>query len=265
MNGVHVETRTEPVDAGPPPGTQQPLLPRRHEAGDVYRRVDEASVEVDDHTTAVRVERTVTIDSVDREGIISVSEKITGYERTFDGRAASPTREQRDLEAATIRYRLTALGEPVGELEVVDAGRANAALLRTLGQLSLTQDTLDRSTDLAVGERRVADNTVDQELTADARATLRLHLNYTLAARTEREARLELEGTAELPETQVGRNRIRGTGNLTGRWTIDPRDGFAGTRSLELRLYASRRDDRDRPVGESTTYVIRWQTTLTRR
>jgi hypothetical protein len=265
MSGVHVETRAEPIDAGPPPGSETRLLPRHHASGDTYRRVDEASVEVEGRTTVLRVERTVTVDSVDREGIISLSEKITGYERTVDGRPATLTREQRDLEAATIRYRLTDLGEPVGELEVVDAGRFNEALLRTLGQASLTADSLDRTTDMAVGDRRSADSTVDQELTPEARANLRLHVNYTLVARTEREARFEVEGTAELPETEVGRNKIRGSGNITGRWTVDPRDGLAGTRNLELRLYATRRDARDRPVGESTTYIIRWQTSLTKR
>jgi hypothetical protein len=64
---------------------------------------------------------------------------------------------------------------------------------------------------------------------------------------------------------QVGRNKLCGMGNLSGRWTIDPRDGFAGTRNVELRLYTSRRDAQNRPVGESTTYVIRWQTNVTRR
>ena len=72
-------------------------------------------------------------------------------------------------------------------------------------------------------------------------------------------------GTAELPETLVGRNKIRGTGNISGRWTVDPRDGYAGTRNIELRLYASRRDAGNRPVGDSTTYIVRWQTSLTKR
>ena len=265
MNGVHVETRAEPVDAGPPPGTETRLLPRHHTAGDTYRRVDETSVEVGDHTTIVRVERTVTIDDVDREGILSVSEKLTSYARTVDGRASTPTREQRDLEDATIRYRQTDLGEPVGELEIVGASRFNGALLRTLAQLSLTQDTLDRSTEMAVGDHRTVDATVDQELSSDTRGDLRLHFDYTLGARTDREARFDVEGTAELPETLVGRNKVRGTGNLSGRWTVDPRDGYAGTRNLELRLYASRRDAGNRPVGDSTTYIVRWQTSLTKR
>lgn len=265
MNGVHVETRAEPVDAGPPPGTETRLLPRHHTAGDTYRRVDETSVEVGEHTTTVRVERTVTIDDVDREGILSVSEKLTSYARTVDGRASTLTREQRDLEDATIRYRQTDLGEPVGELEIVGASRFNGALLRTLAQLSLTQDTLDRSTEMAVGDHRTADATVDQELSSDTRGDLRLHFDYTLGARTDREARFDVEGTAELPETLVGRNKIRGTGNISGRWTVDPRDGYAGTRNIELRLYASRRDAGNRPVGESTTYIVRWQTSLTKR
>ena len=90
-------------------------------------------------------------------------------------------------------------------------------------------------------------------------------MNYTLAERTEREARLDIEGTAELPETTVGRNKVRGTGNISGRWTIDPRDGFAGTRNVELRLYAMRRDAGNRPVGENTTYIVRWQTNISKR
>ena len=104
-----------------------------------------------------------------------------------------------------------------------------------------------------------------QELAPDARPELRVHLDYTLAAQSEREARLDLDGTAELPETQLGRNKIRGTGNLSGRWTIDPRDGFAGTRNVELRLYTSRRDASNRPVGETTTFLVRWQKNITRR
>jgi len=34
---------------------------------------------------------------------------------------------------------------------------------------------------------------------------------------------------ATMPETSVGRNKVRGTGSISGRWTIDPRDGFART------------------------------------
>lgn len=265
MNGVHVAAPQDPEDPAPPPGAETRFLPRHHTAGDTYRRVDETSVEVGEHSTVVRVERTVTIDEIDREGIISLSEKITAYARTVDGRNAPLTREQRDLEAATIRYRLTEVGEPVGELEVIDEGRFNGALLRALAQISVTQDALDRTLDMAAGAQRSADNVVDTELASDARADLRLHLNYTLAERTEREARLDIEGTAELPETTVGRNKVRGTGNISGRWTIDPRDGFAGTRNVELRLYATRRDAGNRPVGENTTYIVRWQTNISKR
>ena len=265
-SGVHVAAPRDPEDPAPPPGAETRFLPRHHAAGDTYRRVDENSVEVGEHSTVVRVERTVTIDAVDpREGILSISEKITSYARTVDGRSASLTREQRDLEAATIRYRLTEVGEPVGELEVIDEGRFNGALLRALAQMSITQDALDRTLDMAVGAQRSADNVVDQELASDARADLRLHMNYTLAERTEREARLDIEGTAEMPETTVGRNKVRGTGNISGRWTIDPRDGFAGTRNVELRLYAMRRDAGNRPVGENTTYIVRWQTNISKR
>ena len=263
MNGVHVEAPAEPVDAGPPAETG--FLPRRHEQGDTYRRTDETSVESGGRTTITRVERTVTVDEVDAEGIVAISETITRYERSVDGRIAAPTREQRDLGAATIRYRVTERGEPVGELEIRGAGRYNEALLRALGEQSLIADTLDRSAPLRVGEHREADTVFTEELAADVRPALRVHLDYTLAAQTDREARLDLDGTAELPETQVGRNKLRGTGNLSGRWTIDPRDGFAGTRNVELRLYASRRDAQNRPVGESTTYLIRWQTNVTRR
>ena len=265
MNGVHVAAPQDPQDPAPPPGAETRFLPRHHTAGDTYRRVDETSVEVGEHSTVVRVERTVTIDEIDREGIISLSEKITAYARTVDGRNAPLTREQRDLEAATIRYRLTEVGEPVGELEVIDEGRFNGALLRALAQFSVTQDALDRTVNMAAGAQRSADNVVDTELASDARADLRLHLNYTLAERTEREARLDIEGTAELPETTVGRNKVRGTGNISGRWTIDPRDGFAGTRNVELRLYATRRDAGNRPVGENTTYIVRWQTNISKR
>jgi hypothetical protein len=263
MNGVHVEAPTERVDAGPPVETG--FLPRHHAQGDTYRRTDETSVESGGRSTVTRVERTVTVDEVDAEGIVAISETITRHERSVDGRIAAPTREQRDLGTATIRYRLTERGEPVGELEIRGAGRYNEALLRELGEVSLTQDTLDRSASLRVGEHREADTVIVQELAADVRPGLRVHLDYTLAAQTEREARLDLDGTAELPEMQVGRNKLRGTGNLSGRWTIDPRDGFAGTRNVELRLYTSRRDAQNRPVGESTTYVIRWQTNVTRR
>jgi hypothetical protein len=265
MSGVHVEAPQDPQDPVPPAGAETRFLPRHHTAGDTYRRVDETSVEVGEHSTVVRVERTVTIDEIDREGIISLSEKITAYARTVDGRNAPLTREQRDLEAATIRYRLTEVGEPVGELEVIDEGRFNGALLRALAQISITQDALDRTLDMAVGAQRSADNVVDTELASDARADLRLHMNYTLAERSEREARLDIEGTAEMPETTVGRNKVRGTGNISGRWTIDPRDGFAGTRNVELRLYAMRRDAGNRPVGENTTYIVRWQTNISKR
>jgi hypothetical protein len=242
MNGVHVEAPAEPVDAGPPAETG--FLPRRHEQGDIYRRTDETSVESGGRTTITRVERTVTVDEVDAEGIVAISETITRYERSVDGRVAAPTREQRDLGAATIRYRVTERGEPVGELEIRGAGRYNEALLRALGEQSLIADTLDRSAPLRVGEHREADTVFTEELAADVRPALRVHLDYTLAAQTD---------------------KIRGTGNLSGRWTIDPRDGFAGTRNVELRLYASRRDAQNRPVGESTTFLVRWQTNITRR
>ena len=264
MSGVHVEGRQEPV-AAVPAGTETRLLPRHHTAGTVYRRVDENSVQIGEHTTSIRIERTVTIDDVDSEGILSISEKITAYERSVDGASAALAREQRDLDAATIRYRLTDLGEPVGELEIIDAGRFNEGTLRNVAQASLTQDTLDRTSNLELGEHRSAENTVSLELAPDARADLRLQLVYTLAERTPREARFDIEGTAELPETLVGRNRVRGTGNVSGRWTIDPRDGFAGTRNLELRLYAGRRDAGNRPVGETTTYIVRRETTITKR
>jgi hypothetical protein len=265
MNGVHVAAPAEPVDAGPPPGEELGFLPRRHEAGDTYRRTDETSVESGGRTTIVRVERTVTVDEVDAEGLVAIRETITRYERSVDGRIASPTREERELGAATIHYRLTDRGEPVGELEIRGAGRYNEALLRALGEQSLVADTLDRRAPLRVGAHREADTVITEQLAADVRPALRVHLDYTLAAQTEREARLEIDGTAELPEMQLGRNKLRGTGNLSGRWTIDPRDGFAGTRNVELRLYATRRDAQNRPVGESTTFLVRWQTNIARR
>ena len=53
--------------------------------------------------------------------------------------------------------------------------------------------------------------------------------------------------------------------NLKHASTLSTRDGYAGTRNIELRLYASRRDAGNRPVGDSTTYIVRWQTSLTKR
>lgn len=265
MSGVHVAAREEPVDAGPPPGTETRLLPHHRAAGDTYRRVDESSVEVNSHILALRIDRTITVEEVDSAGIATYAEKVTSYVRTVDGRVAAPSREERDLEAATIRYHLSDLGLPVGELEILGAGRFNESLLRWLGQTSFADDGLDRSTDMAVGARRSGDMVVNRELENNVRSDLRMHLTYTLVARSEREARFEIDGTASLTETQVGRYKVRGTGNVSGRWIVDPRDGLAGISTAELRIYASRRDAHNRPISGTTTFIFRGQTSITKR
>ena len=265
MTGVHVAAREEPVEAVPPPGAETRLLPQHHAAGDTYRRVDASSIEVGPRITVIRIERILTVESVDSEGIATFSEKITSYDRTVDGRSATPAREERELDAATIRYRMTDLGQPVGELEILGVGRFNELVLRRLGQSSFADDGLDRCTDMAIGERRRGDTTIAGEFENNVRSDMRLHLDYTLAARSEREVRFDLDGTAELSETQIGRYKIRGTGNVTGRYTVDPRNGFASTANLEVRVYVSRRDAGNRPMGPTTTVIFRAQTNITKR
>ena len=265
MSGVHVVTPEEPVDAGPPPGTETRLLPQHHVAGDTYRRVDETSLEVNTHLTTTRTERIVTVEAVDAEGIATFAEKITLHQRIVAGRVTAPSREERDLDAATIRYHLTDLGLPVGELEIVGAGAYNESLLRWLGQTSFSDDGLDRRTDMSVGERRSGELIVNRELEHNVRSDLRMQLTYTLAARSEREARFEVDGTVSLTETQIGRYKVRGTGNVSGHWTVDPRDGFSGVSTAELRIYASRRDVHNRPISGTVTFVARGQTNITKR
>jgi hypothetical protein len=263
MSGVHVEAPPERVDAGSPEDREADFLPRTHENGTRYRRVDETTIDVGGRATVVRVEREVTVERVESDGTATIAERITAYERTEGSTRARPGPSERGLDQVTIRYGITPTGDPAGETEVLGTSRSNEALARKLARMVLDHDVLDRREPLRVGGTRRAEAQMVQEI-GGAEATLRWNYTFKLLERTESEATLELDATVDLVPFTLGRQRMRGNGNATGRWILDARDGYAGSREIELRLYAQPVDEQGRVTGPTQTWVCKWVTRIAR-
>jgi hypothetical protein len=263
MTGVHVEPPPPRVDAGSPDDIETDFLPRRHEEGTRYRRVDETTIDVAGRTTTVRVEREVTVERVEPDGTASLVERITGYERSEGSGRPRPSPSERGLDQVTIRYGVTPMGDPAGATEVLGTSRTNDALARKLARMVLDHDVLDRREPLRVGGQRRAEGQMVQEI-GGAEATLRWNYTFKLVERTDSEATLEIDATVDLVPLTLGRQRMRGNGNATGRWVIDASDGYAGSREVELRLYAQPIDENGRAAGPTQTWVCRWVTRITR-
>jgi hypothetical protein len=263
ISGVHVAGPV--VDAGTPPPPEG-FLPRHVSSGDRYHRTDVVTTTIDEHNTSVRIERDVTVESVGTDGVILMSERVHEVHMGSDGRESPPPRELRDVAQPVARYRVNVHGELQGDVDVLGGTPATTAFVHDNTLRGLTQAVFDKSRDMLANDRRTAERTFPIELEG-VQPNVALQMTYTLSSMTDREAQFQLDGAGEISETPLAAvrghsNRLRGSANLNGTMTIDPRDGFAGTFRTELHLFYTIRDEQNRPTGPAKNVLVTTETTI---
>lgn len=265
ISGVRVAGPT--VDAGTPPPPEG-FLPRHVSSGDRYHRTDVVTTTIGEHNTSMRVEREVVVESVGTDGAILMSERVHEVHMATDGRESPPSREMRDVAQPVARYRVDVHGALMGEVEVLGGTPAVTTFVHDTTIRGLTQGIFDKTREMRPTDRRTAQRTIPIEIEG-VQPNVVLDMTYTLSSLDDREARFAIDGAGEIAETPLpphGRehNKLRGSANLTGTMSIDPRDGVAGTYRDELHLFYTVRDEDNHPRGPAQTILVTTETTISR-
>jgi hypothetical protein len=263
ISGVHVAGPVQDAGTPPPP---EGFLPRHVSSGDRFHRTDVVTTTIDDHNTSLRIERDVTVESVGTDGMILMSERVHEVHMGSDGRESPPPRELRDVAQPVARYRVNIHGELQGDVDVLGGTPATTAFVHDNTMRALTQVAFDKATDMRPTDRRTAERTFPIDVEG-VQPNVVLQMTYTLNTITEREAQFQIDGAGEISETPLPAvrghaNRLRGSANLNGTMSVDPRDGFSGTLHTELHLFYTVRDESNRPTGPAKNVLVTTDTTI---